>query len=164
MRPHAVGKNRKNQFIELVLCASLFALCVCAEAQQPAKVPRIAFLTNNFRSTFPAGDEAFRRGLRELGYVEGKNIIIEWRYAEGKFDRLTTLADELVALKVEAIVTGGPATCWLGNDSESAIPIHSVRGKAAAIQRKSPVRFQLFSQDDQSGVGEIHRYIAVSFH
>ena len=109
MRPHAVGKNRKNQFIELVLCASLFALCVCAEAQQPAKVPRIAFLTNNFRSTFPAGDEAFRRGLRELGYVEAKNIIIEWRYAEGKFDRLTTLADELIALKVEVIVTGGPS-------------------------------------------------------
>ena len=56
------------------------------------------------------------------------------------------------------------ARCGLGNDLERSITIHSVRGKAAAIQCKGPVRFQLFSQDDQSGVSEIHRYVAVSFH
>ena len=103
------GLITQHLALYFVLCALLFGLCVCAEAQQPTKIPRIAFLTNNFRSTFPAGDEAFRRGLHELGYVEGKNIIIEWRYAEGKFDRLTTLADELIALKVQVIVTGGPS-------------------------------------------------------
>ena len=103
------GLITQHLALYFVLCALLFGLCVCAEAQQPTKFPRIAFLTNNFRSTFPAGDEAFRRGLHELGYVEGKNIIIEWRYAEGKFDRLTTLADELIALKVQVIVTGGPS-------------------------------------------------------
>src|SRR4026207_1243819 len=103
------GLIAQHLALYFVLCALLFGLCVCAEAQQSTKIPRIAFLTNNFRSTFPAGDEAFRRGLHELGYVEGKNIIIEWRYAEGKFDRLTTLADELIALKVQVIVTGGPS-------------------------------------------------------
>ena len=73
-----------------------------AEAQQPKKVPRIGFLTAVSLSAISARIEAFRQGLRELGYVEGKNIIIEWRYAEGKPDRLPELAAELVRLKVES--------------------------------------------------------------
>ena len=80
---------------------------VAAEAQQPAKVPRIGYL-----ATSPLGAsariEAFRQGLRELGYVEGKNIVIESRYAEGKSDRLPTLAAELVRLKVDVILSAGP--------------------------------------------------------
>ena len=107
-----LADNRKSKIQNLksvLVGALLFALSSVAEAQQPTRIPRIAFLTNNFRSTFPAGDEAFRQGLHELGYVEGKNIIIEWRYAEGKFDRLTVLADELISLKVDVIVTGGPS-------------------------------------------------------
>jgi len=97
--------------VVLFVCQLLtvFLCGVSAEAQQTVKIPRIGFLTNNFRSTFPAGDEAFRQGLHELGYVEGKNILIEWRYGDGKFDRLTALADDLIALKVEVIVTGGPS-------------------------------------------------------
>ena len=84
-----------------------FAMCgAVATAQQPTKIPRIGYLTGPaFRQ--PARIEAFRQGLRELGYVEGKNIVVEYRYAEGKLDRLPALAAELVRLKVDVIVTGG---------------------------------------------------------
>ena len=104
----------------LALCAMLFALCFPAEAQQPKKVPRIGFLSGT--STNPRR-EAFRQGLRELGYVEGKNIVIEWRYAEGKFDRLPELAAELVRLKVDVIVTGGPNTTRPAKEATVTIPI-----------------------------------------
>ena len=66
----------------------LLAVAVIAEAQQPKKVPRIGYLSGGSPSANPARAEAFRQGLRELGYVEGKNIVIEWRYAEGKLDRI----------------------------------------------------------------------------
>jgi putative ABC transport system substrate-binding protein len=101
----------------------LFALCPAVEAQQPTKVPRIGYLVANFPSTNPARNEAFRQGLRELGYVEGKNIVIEWRYAEGKFDRLPALAAELVRLKVNVIVTAGPAATSPAKEATATIPI-----------------------------------------
>ena len=95
----------------LALCALLFALCFSVEAQQPTKVPRIGYLIAVSPSTSASRIEAFRQGLRELGYIEGKNIVIEWRYAEEKLDRLPALAAELVRLKVDIIVTaGGQAT------------------------------------------------------
>ena len=78
-----------------------------AEAQQPAKIPRIGILVAPSASFFSARVEAFRQRLRELGYVEGKNIVIEYRYAEGKLERLPDLAAELVRLKVDVIVTAG---------------------------------------------------------
>jgi putative ABC transport system substrate-binding protein len=68
----------------IVTGAMLLALCSSADAQQPAKIPRIGYLLANFPTTSPARREAFRQGLRELGYVEGKNIVVEYRYAEGK--------------------------------------------------------------------------------
>src|SRR5262249_26074967 len=76
-------------------------------AQQPTKIPLIGFLSGSFPSTSPARREAFRQDLRELGYVEGKNIVIEQRYADGKFDRPPALAAELVRLKGDIIVTAG---------------------------------------------------------
>ena len=85
----------------------LFALCSSAEAQQPARIPRIGILIAASASFFSARVEAFRQRLRELGYVEGKNIVIEYRYAEGKLERLPDLAAELVRLKVDVIVTTG---------------------------------------------------------
>ncbi len=78
-----------------VIAFVLVVVGAVAEAQQPKKVPRIGYLGASSPSTIPARIEAFRQGLRELGYVEGKNIVIEWRYAEGKFDRLPALAAEL---------------------------------------------------------------------
>src|SRR5262249_17420267 len=89
------------------LCAMLLVLGFPADAQQPAKVPRIGYLVGASLSTNAARIEAFRHGLRELSYVEGKNIIIDWRSAEGKSNRLPELAADLVRLKVDVIVTGG---------------------------------------------------------
>ena len=90
------------------LGAVFLALSFPSEAQQPTKIPRIGFLTRSSLPSISARIEAFRQGLRELGYVEGKNIVIEWRYAEGKPDRLPALAAELVGLKVDVIVSVGP--------------------------------------------------------
>jgi putative ABC transport system substrate-binding protein len=101
----------------------LFALCSFAEAQQPKKVPRIASLGGASPAPIAYRIEAFRQGLRELGYVEGKNIFIEYRYAEGKLDRLPALAAELVGLKVDVIVTGGPTPTRAAKEATSTIPI-----------------------------------------
>src|SRR5205807_1704575 len=94
------------------------------EAQQAKKIPRIGFLAATSPSVEAARIEAFRQGLRELGYVEGKNIVIEWRWAEGKFDRLPDLAAELVRLNVDVIVTGGGA-CRKAVQSTGSIYRHT---------------------------------------
>jgi len=94
------------------LFAVIITLTVCgarAEAQQPAGIPRIGILIAPSASSLSARVEAFRQRLRELGYVEGKNIFIEYRYADGKPERVPDLAAELVRLKVDVIVTTGPA-------------------------------------------------------
>ena len=113
----------KRKLGSFALWAMLFTLCFPAEAQQPKKIPRIGFLTGVSSPTNSARHEAFRQGLRELGYVEGKNIVIEYRSAEGKFDRLPALAAELVRLKVDIIVTGGGATTRAGKAATTTIPI-----------------------------------------
>src|SRR5262245_63303650 len=87
---------------------------------QPKKVARIGYLMG--ASPDPVRSEALRQGLRELGYVEGKTIVIEWRSAEGKPDRLPTLAAELVGLKVDVIVTAGPLPTRVTKDATSTIP------------------------------------------
>src|SRR5262249_60505968 len=89
----------------ILIAIVLLALGVIAEAQQPKKVPRIGFLRSLPLFANPYRIDAFRQGLRELGYVEGKNIVIEWRSAEEKLDRLPALAAELGGLKVDVIVT-----------------------------------------------------------
>lgn len=113
--------------IKKVLClapsALLLALGFPVEAQQAGKIPRIGYLNATSASTSPARVEAFRQGLRELGYLEGKNIVIEFRHAEGKLDRLPSLAAELVRLKVDIIVSGGPATTRPAKEATSTIPI-----------------------------------------
>jgi hypothetical protein len=91
-----------KKILLLALCSLLLALGFSAQAQQPAKIPRIGYLT----AFGPGGPniEAFRQRLRDLRYVEGKNIIIEYRYAEGKVDRFPELAVGLVNLKLDLIV------------------------------------------------------------
>jgi putative ABC transport system substrate-binding protein len=101
----------------------LLALCLSAEAQQPAKIPRIGYLAGTKPSTYPARVAAFRQGLRELGYVEGKNIVVEFRYAEGKADRERELAAELANLKVDVIVTTGPTVTRAAKEATVTIPI-----------------------------------------
>jgi len=93
-------------------------------AQQPTKVPRIGFLATVSPSTISDRVEAFRQGLRELGYVEGKNIVIEWRYGEGKGDQLPgPVSAELVRLKVDLIVTIGSSGTRSAKEATSTIPI-----------------------------------------
>src|SRR3989454_4089755 len=93
------------------------------DAQQAKKVWRIGFLAATSPSVEAARIEAFRQGMRELGYVEGKNIVIEWRWAEGKFDRLPDLAAELVRLNVDVIVTGGSTSSGAAKEVTTTIPI-----------------------------------------
>jgi putative ABC transport system substrate-binding protein len=101
----------------------LLALSFPAAAQQPKKVPRIGFLSGASPSALAGRVEAFRQGLRDLGYVEGKNIVIEYRYAEGKLDRLPALAAELVHLKVDVILTTAPRPTRSAKQATSTIPI-----------------------------------------
>src|SRR5215471_17551702 len=113
----------RRQVIRLALCAMLFALYPSVHAQQPGKVPRIAYLSAASASSQVTQLEAFRQGLRKLGYSEGKNIVIEERYAEGKRDRLSEFAAELVRLKVDIIVTGGPTVTRAAKQATATIPI-----------------------------------------
>src|SRR5688572_30035271 len=94
----------------LLLCALLFAFSIPANAQQTAKVSRIGFLDNSTTSGSAVLVEAFRQELSKLGWIEGKNITIEYRFAEQKPERLPDLAAELVRLKVDLIVTSGGPT------------------------------------------------------
>ncbi|HEX9442774.1 MAG TPA: ABC transporter substrate-binding protein, partial [Candidatus Binatia bacterium] len=108
-----------------IFCLALFVLLLAlnapAQAQQPTKVPRIGYLAAASPAVVAARSEAFRQGLRELGYVEGKNIIIEYR-AE-KLDRIPALAAELVRLKVDVIVTGGATNTRAAKEATKTIPI-----------------------------------------
>jgi len=95
-------KFMRKKFIGLALSAMLFAHCLPASAQQPTKVPRIGFIGP---ATTDPRTKAFRQGLRDLGYTEEKNILVEYRYVEGKVDRFPDLVAELVQLKVDVLVT-----------------------------------------------------------
>jgi len=112
-----------KRFFAFTLSPLLFALCAIAEAQQPAKIARIGYLTAASPFPISARTEAFRQGLRELGYVEGKDIVIEYRYAEAKLDRLPALAAELVHLRVDVIVTAGPVPTRSAKEATVTIPI-----------------------------------------
>src|SRR5262245_60680201 len=113
----------KKTITVLTLCAMLFAPCFPAAAQQPKKVPLIGFLSVASQSALSPRLDAFREGLRELGYVEGKDIAFEYRSAEGKTDRLPELASELVRLKVDCILTAGTAPTRAAKQATSTIPI-----------------------------------------
>src|SRR5215471_17880087 len=123
IRHEATGNSRTAKFFGVALRALLFALCLPVQAQQQKKVPRVGWLFSVSASSAADRVEAFRQGLRELGYVEGKNIVIEYRYAESKLDRLPALAAELVRLKVEVIVTGGANATEAAKKATSTIPI-----------------------------------------
>ena len=108
-----------------VYCLLITVLLITglAQAQQPAKIPRIGFLGVTSASTISARVEAFRQGLREFRYVEGKNIVIEYRYAEGKLDRLPALAAELVHFKADVIVTASSTPTRAAKEVTSKISI-----------------------------------------
>jgi ABC-type uncharacterized transport system substrate-binding protein len=112
---------RRRVFVVICLLLTVLLPAGFLGAQQPTKVPRIGYLAAAARS--PLRTDTFRLGLRQLGYVEAKSIVIEYRYAEGKLDRLSELAAELVRLKVDVIVTAGPAPTRAAKAATATIPI-----------------------------------------
>ena len=117
------AKPMIRRIVVCLLITALLPTVLPAHGQQPAKVPRIGFLSSLSAAAVSDRVDAFRQGLRELGYVEGKNIVIEYRWAEGKTERLPDLAAELVRLKVDVIVTGGPAVNRLAKEATVTIPV-----------------------------------------
>ena len=113
----------RRKMVTCLLTIALLSIVPFVEAQQPKKVARIGFLLANTRSSESNRVEALRQGLREVGYVEGKNIVIEHRYAAGKLDWLPDLAAELVRLKVDAIVTTGTPSTHAAQQATKTIPI-----------------------------------------
>ena len=128
-------KHMTKKISILTLCTLLVALCTPAEAQQPKKVPRIGYLSS-FESAFESTRaEAIRLALREHGYIEGQNIGIEYRYSEGKQERLPGLVAELVRLKVDIIVVaGGSGPVRAARNATKTIPIIMVGGGADPVE------------------------------
>jgi len=107
----------------VALSAMLLALSLPCQAQPAEKVPRIGFLGNSTAALEENLVGPFREGLRDLGYVEGKNILIEYRWAEGKYERFPSLIAELIALKVDVIVTAGTPASLAVKKATASIPL-----------------------------------------
>ena len=114
---------KRTAVLSILVVAVLLAVGAVAEAQQPKKVARIGFLSANSRAAMSARVETFQQGLRQLGYTEGKNIFVEYQYADRSVDRLSTLAADLVHLNVNLIVTEGPTATRFAKEATSTIPI-----------------------------------------
>jgi len=121
--PYERRETVKKRFCFWSLASVIVTLVSVAEAQQSVNVPRIAYLSGSSLSALAARIQSFRQGLRELGYMEGKNIIIEWRSAEGQLDHVPEIAAELVRLKVDVIVSPGPAVTRRLKEATSTVPI-----------------------------------------
>ena len=106
-----------HKLIFFLLAASMVICVHLAQAQQPTKVPRIGYLDNSTASGIAVLLDAFRQELSKLGWIEGKNITIEYRFAEQKLERLPELAADLVRLKVDLIVTSGGSDAVSGEES-----------------------------------------------
>jgi putative ABC transport system substrate-binding protein len=119
----------KNKITVLTLCAMLLALCLPAEAQHPPKIPRIGYVSGTGSPSDPGPYvEALRQGMRDLGHVEGKSFVIEYRGAEGKVDRIQSLVDELVQLKVDILVVPILSAIRAAMQGTKTIPIVMVTG------------------------------------
>src|SRR5499426_1446079 len=120
--------NRKSQTQNVKLAARLLgalflAVCFPVQAQQPAKVWKIGVLVSTSRALNASREDNLWQGLRQLGYVEGKNVVMEYRYADGQLDRLPQLAAELVGLKVDLIIVSGTRAAVAAKQATSTIPI-----------------------------------------
>jgi putative tryptophan/tyrosine transport system substrate-binding protein len=119
--------GERNPMSKRIFCfalsAMIFALCFSVEAQQQAKVAKIGWLASGSAATLGPGAELFRREFRALGYVEGKNVTFEYRYADNKPDRFPALANELVRLKVDVFITPGTPATLAAKNATKTIPI-----------------------------------------
>ena len=126
-------KHMKKEITVLTLCAMLLALCLSAEAQQQAKIPRIGYVSGTGSTSDPGPYvEALRQGLRDLGYIDGKNIVIEYRGAEAKLDLIPSLVNELVQLKVDVLVVPILSAARAAKQATKTIPIVMVTGDPVA--------------------------------
>ena len=127
--PDSFSDNRKSKIQNLkwggiVAIAVAFATCgAVAQAQQPGKVPRIGFLGNSTAALEANLIGPFREGLRDLGYIEGRSIHIEWRWAEGKYERFPALIAELIAANIDVIVTAGTPASLAVKKATTSIPL-----------------------------------------
>jgi putative tryptophan/tyrosine transport system substrate-binding protein len=122
-RHQAVGNRKKLKLVFHALCFLFFALCVFVEAQQPKKIAKIGYLFASTPAATAQNVEAFRQGLRELGYVEGKTFVLEIRYGEGRAERIPELARELVGLKLDVIVAATDVVIAAVKRETQTIPI-----------------------------------------
>ena len=118
----------------IVLCV----ICSSAEAQQPTKIPRIGYLGGGSAELEEPWIDAFRQGLRDLGYIEGKNILIERRYAAGRYEQLPALAAQLLALKVDVILAASTPVALSAKKTTSSTPIVMNRNQIATMA--APIR------------------------
>jgi putative ABC transport system substrate-binding protein len=116
-------KGMKRKIMVLALGATLLTLCFSVEAQQPGKIPRIGYLDSTTAAGSAVRREAFWQDMRKLGWIEGKNIAIEYRYGEGKIDRYREIAAEVVRLKVDLIVVEGTGLALAAKSATTNIPI-----------------------------------------
>jgi putative tryptophan/tyrosine transport system substrate-binding protein len=120
----SIGSSKRNRVSCLILAGMLLVLSSSVNAQEQAKTPKLGWLGARSGITAASGREVFRRELRELGYVEGKNIVIESRYApDNRFDRLPALADELVRLKVDVLLAAATLEALAAKNATKTIPI-----------------------------------------
>src|SRR5262245_48459459 len=122
-RPTFSEEPMKVNVLTYVVVALILSVVHLAQAQQQKKIPRVGYLSASSAAEALFRADAFRQGLRENGYVEGKNLVVDFRYADGKFDRLPGLVAELVRLKVDVIVTAGPSVTGPAKDTTATIPI-----------------------------------------
>ena len=144
---------RKNIFRVMGVVLGLLAGCVVARAQQPAKTWKIGVLVSGTQAVNAARDEALRQGLHDLGYDEGKNIVMEYRYAEGKTDRLDKLARELVEQNVDVIVVGGTRVAVAAKNATTTIPI--VVAGAGDLVEAGLIKSFMFPGGNVTGVARI---------
>jgi putative ABC transport system substrate-binding protein len=121
-RQQASGISEKHRIVRFALCAMLVALCSRADAQ-PVKIARIGYLSNRVATSPDVFEDSFRQGLRELSYVEGKNIVIDYRYAEGAEDRFPALVVELIQLKVNVFFSATIRGIRAAKQATNTLPI-----------------------------------------
>jgi ABC-type uncharacterized transport system substrate-binding protein len=119
----ALSNSTQAKVVACALCALLFVFCSFGQAQQPKKTPRIGIVAGSNANNPGASIEAFQRGLRDVGYVERKNILVEYRYADGKMDRIPTLVSELVQLNVDVLVATNFPAIRAAKEATKTIPI-----------------------------------------
>jgi ABC-type uncharacterized transport system substrate-binding protein len=123
-RHKTTATSKKAKVLGFAFSALLFMLCVSADAQQPGKMPRVGYVTSTGNSNDPGpSGQAFRQGLQHLGYIEGKNILLEYRYVEGDPNRIPGLLAELVRLKVDVLVATSPTAIRAAKQATTTIPI-----------------------------------------